>query len=134
VAPDSPVPHRTGTIHCLVASGSCSDFYANFPRTLTLQTTVVANRCTVSRCSAWCTGQSGGTPDSPVNYRGAASEKPEAEEFGVVRPGAPDSPVRQTRALFGFFCSFLLNPNFDLLLVCVEPLCTCRIYNLEQTS
>jgi hypothetical protein len=28
----------------------------------------------------------------------------------------------------------LLNPNFDLLLVCVEPLCTCGIYNLEQTS
>jgi hypothetical protein len=30
--------------------------------------------------------------------------------------------VRQTRVLFGFFCSFLLNPNLDLLLVCVEPL------------
>jgi hypothetical protein len=49
-------------------------------------------------------------------------------------PSAPDSPVRQTRVLFSFFCSFLLNPNFDLLLVCVGPLCTCRIYNLKQTS
>jgi hypothetical protein len=48
--------------------------------------------------------------------------------------GTPDSPVRQTRVLFGFFCSFLLNPNFDLLLVYVEPLCTCGIYNLEQAS
>jgi hypothetical protein len=29
--------------------------------------------------------------------------------------------VCQTRAPFGFFAPFLLNPNFDLLLVCVEP-------------
>jgi hypothetical protein len=42
-----------------------------------------------SRCSA-------GAPDSPVNYSGAASEKPEAEEFGVVRPSAP-STVRCAR-------------------------------------
>jgi hypothetical protein len=49
-------------------------------------------------------------------------------------PGAPDSPVRQTRAPFGSFAPLLLNPNFDLLLVCIEPLCTYRIYNLEKTS
>jgi hypothetical protein len=49
-------------------------------------------------------------------------------------PGAPDSPVRQTRAPFGFFAPFFLNPNLIFLLLCVEPLCTCRIYNLEQTS
>jgi hypothetical protein len=36
--------------------------------------------------------------------------------------GTPDSPVRQTMAAFGWFCSFLLNPNFNFLLVCVEPL------------
>jgi hypothetical protein len=37
--------------------------------------------------------------------------------------------------------AFVLDPraklrsfNSDLLLVCVELLCTCRIYNLEQTS
>jgi hypothetical protein len=70
-----------------------------------------------------------------VNYSGAASEKPEGEEFGVVRSWCTGHcPVRQTRAHLGFFAPFLLNPNFDLLLVCVEPLCTCRIYNLEQTS
>jgi hypothetical protein len=39
-------------------------------------------------------------------------------------PGAPDSPVRQTRAPFGSFAPLFLNPNFDLLLVYVEPLCT----------
>jgi hypothetical protein len=49
-------------------------------------------------------------------------------------PGAPDSLVCQTRVLFGFFAPLLLTPNVDLLLVCVEPLCTCGIYNLEQTS
>jgi hypothetical protein len=32
-----------------------------------------------------------GTPDSLVNYSGAASKKPEVEEFGDVRPGAPDT-------------------------------------------
>jgi hypothetical protein len=51
------------------------------------------------------------TPDSLVNYSGAALQKPEGGKFEVVRPWASDSPVRQTRVLFGFFCSFLLNPN-----------------------
>jgi hypothetical protein len=63
-----------------------------------------------------------------VNYSGAALEKPEGEEFEVVRPwctgqsGAPDQG-----SLRFLFASFFLNPNFDLLLVCVEPLCTYRI-------
>jgi hypothetical protein len=48
--------------------------------------------------------------------------------------GTPDSPVRQTRVLFGFFCSFLLNPNFDLFIGLCGTFSTCRIYNLEQTS
>jgi hypothetical protein len=39
------------------------------------------------------TGQSGATPDSPVNYSGVAPQKPEAEQFRVDLPGAPDSPV-----------------------------------------
>jgi hypothetical protein len=30
--------------------------------------------------------------------------------------GTPDNLVRQTRVLFKFFCSFLLNPNFDLFI------------------
>jgi hypothetical protein len=51
-----------------------------------LQTTVGA----VSRCSAWHTGQSGATPDSP-SYSGVASQIPEAEQFRVDFPGAPDS-------------------------------------------
>jgi hypothetical protein len=37
------------------------------------------------------TGQSSATPDSPVNYSGAASRIPEGEQFGVGVPGAPDT-------------------------------------------
>jgi hypothetical protein len=51
-----------------------------------------------------------GTPDSPVNYSGVALQKPEAEQFRVDLPSAPDSPVRQTRAAFDWFCSFLFEP------------------------
>jgi hypothetical protein len=43
-----------------------------------------------------------GTPDSSTNYSGVALQKPEAEQFSVDLPGAPDSPVRQTRAAFGW--------------------------------
>jgi hypothetical protein len=34
---------------------------------------------------------SGATPDSPVNYSGAASRIPEGGQFGVGDPGAPDT-------------------------------------------
>jgi hypothetical protein len=44
---------------------------------------------------------SGASSDSPVNYSRAASRIPEGEQFGVGVPGAPDNPVRQTRAHFG---------------------------------
>jgi hypothetical protein len=53
---------------------------------------------------------SGGAPDSPVNYSGAPLKIPEGEEFSLEFPGAPDSPVRQTRAHFGYPLLFLLNP------------------------
>jgi hypothetical protein len=52
-----------------------------------LQMTVGA----VSRCSAWHTGQSGATPDSPVNYSGVAPKKPKVEQFRVDLPGALDT-------------------------------------------
>jgi hypothetical protein len=42
--------------------------------------------------------------------------------------GAPD------QSTLGFFAPLNLIPNFNLFLVCVEPLCTYRTYNLEQTS
>jgi hypothetical protein len=64
-----------------------------------------------------------GTPDSPVNYSGVALQKPEAEQFRVDLPGAPDT-VRCARPgdpSVGF-APFFLNPILDFLLVCVEPL------------
>jgi hypothetical protein len=57
-----------------------------------------------------------GTPDSPMNYSEVAPQKPEAEQFKVDLPGAPDSPVRQTRAAFGWFCSFLFEPFLGLFI------------------
>jgi hypothetical protein len=69
-----------------------------------------------------------------MNYSRAALEKPETVEFDPVRSwctgqcGAPD------QGTLGYFAPLNLNPFFNLLLVCFEPLCTCRIYNLEQTS
>jgi hypothetical protein len=44
------------------------------------------DRCAKKPLLRWCTGQSGGTPDSPVNYSGAALEKPETSELEFVRP------------------------------------------------
>ena len=65
------------------------------------------------RCSS---RYSAGTPDSPVNYRGAAPRIPEGEQFGVGFPGAPDSPVRQTRAYFGCLLLFLFEPFLGLFI------------------
>jgi hypothetical protein len=127
--PDSPVVHRTVTVHCPVRLlGACSDFYARSCtiHCILLQTTVGA----VSRCSA-------GTPDSPVNYSGAAPQKPEASKLELIHPGAPDTvrwctghclvahrTVRCARPgqPSVVFCSFYLNPFMDFLLVYVEPL------------
>jgi hypothetical protein len=65
------------TLHELPAH--CSRYRRSLEMTVTLD----------SRCSAWCTGQSGGTPYGPVNYSGAALQKPEGEEFELIAPGAP---------------------------------------------
>jgi hypothetical protein len=45
----------------------------------------------VAVSSSWHTGRSGATPDGPVNYSGVALQKPEAEQFKVDLPGAPDT-------------------------------------------
>jgi hypothetical protein len=75
------------------------------------------------------TGQSGVhwtvrcTPDSPVNYSGAPLDFLEGEEFGLkslvhrtLSGGTPDSPVRQTRAAFGYPLLSLLNPILGLFI------------------
>jgi hypothetical protein len=57
-----------------------------------------------------------GTPDSPVNYSGGQFQKPESGKFGVILPGAPDSPMRQTRAAFGCLLLFLFEPFLGLFI------------------
>jgi hypothetical protein len=56
------------------------------------------------------------TPDSPVNYSGAPLDFSEGEEFSAKSLGAPDSPVRQTRAHFGYPLLSLLNPILGLFI------------------
>jgi hypothetical protein len=46
---------------------------------------------------ALCSRYSAGTPDSPVNYSGAAPRIPEGGKFRVGFPGAPDIVRWHTR-------------------------------------
>jgi hypothetical protein len=82
-----------------------------------------------------------GTPDSPVAHRTVRwiiaewlFQKPEAEQFRVDLPGAPNSPVRQTWVAFGWFCSFIFEPYLRLFIGLCWTFGTCRTYNLDQTS
>jgi hypothetical protein len=58
----------------------------------------------------WSTGH------CPVNYSEAPLKIPKGAKFGLESPGAPDSPVRQTRAAFGCPLLFLLNPFLGLFI------------------
>jgi hypothetical protein len=51
-----------------------------------------------------------------VNYSGGAPRIPEGEQFGVEFLGAPDSPVRQTRAHFGCFLLSLFESFLSLFI------------------
>jgi hypothetical protein len=96
--PDSLVVHRTGPVHCPVR-------HLTPALTLRAQSHTVHCSCSVAddrwrresllrlaHRTVWCyNGQSGATPDSPVNYSGVASQIPEGGKFGVDLPGAPDT-------------------------------------------
>jgi hypothetical protein len=71
VAPDSPVPHWTGTVKCQVRSDSAAHCSA---RQEPLQSTVALD----SRYSA-------GAPDSPVIFSGVRLEKPESGSLDSIR-------------------------------------------------
>jgi hypothetical protein len=74
-----PVVHRTGPVDCLVR-------LLRVLCPLRVQAHIkcaAVDRCVrSSRCSA-------GTPDSSVNYSGAASHFPEGGKFSFECPGAP---------------------------------------------
>jgi hypothetical protein len=99
-----------------VPSGAYSDSTRAVAHCSLFTVAFADDRWRSSRCSAWHTGQSGATPDSPVNYSGVAPRIPEGGKFGVDLPGAPDSPVRQTRAAFGCLLLFYLNPFLELFI------------------
>jgi hypothetical protein len=128
-APDSPVPHRTVTVHCPVRLLALFWLCVNCQRTVLvcsrpLELTVALD----SRCS-------GGTPDSPVNYSGATLQKPKGEEFESIALGAPDT-IWCARPGFSSvsFAPFFWTLNFDLFIGLCWTFSTCRTYNLEQTS
>jgi hypothetical protein len=136
VAPDSPVPRQTCTVHCSV----------RLWRLLWLLRALSVH-CSVRRCSLQSTVvlvaiAPLGAPDSPVAHRTVqwiiaerCLRNPKVASLELYSPGAPDT-IRCARPghTLVSFAPFFLNPNLIFLLVCVEPLCTCRIYNLEQTS
>jgi hypothetical protein len=124
--PDSPVP--------LWLAALTSEFHSSL--------------CRVNRCAQIAVAPlvhrtlSGGTPDGPVNYSGAAPGKPKGEEFELKHPGAPDT-VRWHTGLSGApdqgslrfpFCSFLLRLNLFFWFVCVEPLAPVEYIIFEQTN
>jgi hypothetical protein len=90
-------------------------------------------RC--SRPLALGSRYSAGTPDSPVNYSGAAPRIPEGGMFGVGFPGAPDTVRWHTGqsgapdhgCLWVVFYSLCLNPFLVFLLVCCEPLAPVKL-------
>jgi hypothetical protein len=51
-----------------------------------------------------------------MNYSGAASRIPEGGKFGVGFPGAPDSPVRQTKLPLGCLLLSLFEPFLSLFI------------------
>jgi hypothetical protein len=145
-APDSPVRHpRHPTVRVLMVSivgaltawvtgqsGDASDMHCSLsgaPSSAALTLRELSAHCSAfagvrwsrplhwSRCSA-------GTPDSPVNYSGAAVQKPEGEEFSMYGPwGTGHCPVAHRTiqcARLGFssvsFAPFFLNPNLDLFI------------------
>jgi hypothetical protein len=59
-----------------------------------LQAIVGVDRCASKLLVHWHTGQSGDPPYSPMNYSGAALQKPEGEEFSLYGPwGTGHCPV-----------------------------------------
>jgi hypothetical protein len=90
--PDSLVVHRTGPVDCPVrrlaraltstrAVAHCSTFNVLCRRPLARS----------SRCSAGTPDSPVLTPNSPVNYSGAAPRIPKGEQFRVEFPGAPNT-------------------------------------------
>jgi hypothetical protein len=89
--PDSPVAHWTGPVHYPVRL---------LAPALTLRAQSRTVHCSCSFCRrplAQLAVAPLGTSDSPVNYSGGASQKPEASKLDLIHPGAPDTVWWHTR-------------------------------------
>jgi hypothetical protein len=119
-APDNSVRHRTVTVHCPVHATSVQplgfravDRWRCLSSSCTGQSGALWLLCfwlyhgTVAHCClcrvdrwhrepllCWLTGQSGGTPDSLVNYIGARLHFPESGWFNSVWPWCTPDTVR----------------------------------------
>jgi hypothetical protein len=79
------VVHRTVTVHCLVRLLAPA-------LTLCELSAHCSVHCSLLRTTVGAVAVAPhGTPDSLVNYSGVAFQKPEAEQFRVDLPGAPDT-------------------------------------------
>jgi hypothetical protein len=83
--PNSPVVHRTGLVHCPVRLLAPA-------LTLRAQFALFTIHCTLLQSTVGTVVVTPlGTPDSPVNYSGVASQIPEGGKFGVNLPSAADT-------------------------------------------
>jgi hypothetical protein len=127
------------TVRCAICA--CSDFCACSPRTIDHCSPFADDRWRCSRYSAWHTGQSGATPDSPVNYSGEAPRKPKASKLELIHPGAQDTVRWHTgqsgapdQGSLRFSLLLWFEPFLGLFIGLYWTFGTYRTYNLEQTS
>jgi hypothetical protein len=111
VAPDSPVPHRTCTVHCPVRLWLLLWLLS---RTIAQYSGCRVDRCTKKSLLCWCTGQSDGTLDSPVNYSEARLEKPESGQFIPVWPWCTGQSGTPDQSILSFFAPLNLNPILNI--------------------
>jgi hypothetical protein len=105
-APDSPVHHRTTTVHvrCVISflfwrrrplqiHGSWRTGHYPVPPADRWRGHASPTDCAADCCASghWLTGQSDAPPDSPVNYSRTPPNFPESVLFTEGWPGAPDT-------------------------------------------
>jgi hypothetical protein len=119
-------------------SGACLTSARTVAHLMVLQGTVGAEVVVapLAHRTVWCA--TGHCPVLHRTVRWIIVERlpriPEGEQFGVGVPGAPDSPVRQTRAHFGWLLLSIFESFFGLFIGLFWTFGTCRFHNLEQTN
>jgi hypothetical protein len=121
------------TVRCTICT--CSDFCARSPCTVAHCSPFADDRWCCSRYSAWHTGQSGATPDSPVNYSGEAIPETQRWQVQCWSPWCTEHcPVAhrtvrcaRPRQPSVFFAPLIWTLSFNFVLVCCEPLAPVKL-------